>query len=200
TMIQPLRDAGKLGALLFQFPPWFTYNTERLEYFATVRELLPQDTIAVEFRHRSWLEADHADETRAALSDNRLAYCAVDEPQIGSGSIPPVILITDSHFAMVRFHGRNRQMWYGKHLQSSRDRFDYLYTQAEFMPWVERIARVAEQLDSGGHVHVIANNNATTKPHPTPGVDTATPDTDQQQAQSVAWPRMPQSEAVINAL
>jgi uncharacterized protein YecE (DUF72 family) len=158
-MIQPMRDAGKLGALLFQFPPWFTFDRERLDYFATMRELLPRDTIAVEFRHRSWVEGEHLDETRAALSDNRLAYCAVDEPQIGSGSVPPVVLITDPRFAMVRFHGRNRQMWYGKHLQSSRDRFDYLYSSAELAPWAERIAGIAEQL-AGGQVHAVTNNNA----------------------------------------
>ena len=158
-MIQPMRQAGKLGALLFQFPPWFTFEEDRLGYFATVRELLPDDTIAVEFRHRSWVEGDHLEDTRAALAENRLAYCAVDEPQVGSGSVPPVVLITDPHFAMVRFHGRNRRMWYGKNLQSSRDRFDYLYTQAELAPWAERIERIAERVD-GGQVHVVTNNNA----------------------------------------
>lgn len=158
-MIQPLRDAGKLGALLFQFPPWFTFDEQRLDYFATVRELLPADTIAVEFRHRSWLEGAHLDETRAALADNRLAYCAADEPQIGSGSIPPIVLITDPRFAMVRFHGRNRRMWYGRNLASSRERFDYLYARQELQPWAERIAEVAEQLD-GGAVHAVTNNNA----------------------------------------
>lgn len=158
-MVQPMRDAGKLGALLFQFPPWYTFSPERLEYFATVRESLPNDTIAVEFRHRSWVEGAHADETRAALADNRLAYCAVDEPQIGSGSVPPVVLLTDPRFAMVRFHGRNTKMWYGKNLKSSRDRFDYLYTEEELLPWAERIQRIAERL-ADGYVHVIANNNA----------------------------------------
>lgn len=158
-MIQPLRDAGKLGALLFQFPPWFTFDDDRLDYFATARDLLPADTIAVEFRHRSWLEGAHLAETRAALEDNRLAYCAVDEPQIGSGSVPPVMLVTDPHFAMVRFHGRNRRLWYGRNLASSRDRFDYLYTRQELEPWARRIAELAEQLDSGA-VHVVTNNNA----------------------------------------
>jgi uncharacterized protein YecE (DUF72 family) len=161
-MLQPARAAGKLGAVLFQFPPWYTFDSERLEYFATVREMLPDDTIAVELRHRSWLEGANADETRAALSTNRLAYCAVDEPQIGSGSVPPVVMVTEPTFSMVRFHGRNRRMWYGKGLQSSRDRFDYLYSQAELQPWAERIQRIAERL-SGGQVHVVANNNATTK-------------------------------------
>ena len=159
-MVRPMREAGKLGAILFQFPPWFTYDAERLEYFGTVRELLPEDTIAVEFRHRSWVEGNHAEETRAALSDNRLAYCAVDEPQIGSGSVPPVVLVTDPQFSMVRFHGRNARTWYGKNLKSSRDRFDYLYTQAELEPWAERVQRIAEQLGNGAEVHVVANNNA----------------------------------------
>ncbi|MBF6591115.1 MAG: DUF72 domain-containing protein [Ktedonobacterales bacterium] len=158
-MVSPMREAGKLGALLFQFPPWFTFDEERLEYFATVRELLPEDTIAVEFRHRSWVEGEHVEVTRAALSEHPLAYCAVDEPQIGSGSVPPIVLLTDPHYAMVRFHGRNTHAWYGKHLASSRDRFDYLYTTDELAPWAERIQRIAEQL-AGSEVHVVANNNA----------------------------------------
>lgn len=158
-MVQPMRDAGKLGAILFQFPPWFTYEPERLDYFTTVREMLPNDTVAVEFRHRSWVEGAHADETRAALSDQRLAYCAVDEPQVGSGSVPPVVMLTDPQFSMVRFHGRNTKMWYGKHLQSSRDRFDYLYTPEELAPWASRAQRIAERLTDGS-VHVITNNNA----------------------------------------
>lgn len=159
-MVQPMREAGKLGAVLFQFPPWFTYDDERLEYFTTVRESLPDDTIAVEFRHRSWVEGEHADETRAALSDTQLAYCAVDEPQIGSGSVPPVVLLTDPNFAMIRFHGRNRRTWYGKNLQSSRERFDYLYSREELTPWAERAQRLAERLNDGGQVHIITNNNA----------------------------------------
>ena len=159
TMVEPMRAAGKLGALLFQFPPWFTFDEDRLGYFATMREMLPNDTIAVEFRHRSWVEGGNADETRAALSDNQLAFCAVDEPQVGSGSVPPVVMLTSPEFSMVRFHGRNRKMWYGKNLQSSRDRFDYLYSRAELMPWAERIERIAERLGRG-QVHVVANNNA----------------------------------------
>jgi uncharacterized protein YecE (DUF72 family) len=159
-MLQPMREAGKLRALLFQFPPWFTFAPERLEYLGTVRELLPDDLLAIEFRHRSWLEGEHAEELRTALEDHQLAYCAVDEPQIGSGSVPPVVLLTDPRFSMVRFHGRNARTWYGKGLSSSRDRFDYLYSQAELEPWADRVKRIAERLDDGGEVHVVTNNNA----------------------------------------
>lgn len=159
AMIQPLREARKLGAILFQFPPWFTFSEERLEYFDVMRESLPDDTIAVEFRHRSWLEGPRLEQTRAALTERRLAFCAVDEPQVGSGSAPPVMMITDPHFTMVRFHGRNRKTWYGKGLTSSRERYDYLYTREELAPWVDRIKEAATQL-TGSEAHVIANNNA----------------------------------------
>jgi len=60
---------------------------------------------------------------------------------------------------MVRFHGRNTHTWYGKNLNSSRDRFDYLYSREELQPWAERIQRIAERL-YGIEVHVVANNNA----------------------------------------
>ncbi len=159
-MVSPMRKAGKLRALLFQFPPWFTFAPERVEYLGTVRELLPDDTLAVEFRHRSWVEGDNADHTRAALEERRLAYCAVDEPQIGSGSMPPVVLLTDPRFSMVRFHGRNASKWYARGLSSSRDRFDYLYTQTELAPWADRVKRIAERLGDDAEVHVVANNNA----------------------------------------
>jgi uncharacterized protein YecE (DUF72 family) len=159
-MVSPMRAAGKLRALLFQFPPWFTFASDRLEYLGTVREMLPDDTLAVEFRHRSWLEGAHFDELRATLEEHRLAYCAVDEPQVGSGSVPPVVLMTDPKFSMVRFHGRNAHTWYGKGLASSRDRFDYLYSRAELEPWADRVRRIAERLGDGGEVHVVTNNNA----------------------------------------
>lgn len=159
AMLDPIRTVGKLGAILFQFPPWFTFGPEQLEYLGTVREMLPDETIAVEFRHRSWVEGANARETRAALADARLAFVAVDEPQIGTGSMPPIVMLTDPHYSMVRFHGRNRAMWYGKNLKSSRDRFDYLYTRDELAPWAARIQRIAEALQ-GSEVHVITNNNA----------------------------------------
>jgi uncharacterized protein YecE (DUF72 family) len=159
-MIQPMREAEKLRAVLFQFPPWFTFAPERLDYFATIREMLPNDILSIEFRHRSWLEGERAEQTREALEQNDLAYCAVDEPQVGGGSVPPVVLVTNPRFSMVRFHGRNARMWYGKGLSSSRDRFDYLYSREELEPWAERIKRIAERLGNEGEVHVVANNNA----------------------------------------
>jgi uncharacterized protein YecE (DUF72 family) len=158
-MVAPLRKAGKLRAIHFQFPPWFTYSRENLDYLGTVRELLPDDWLSVEFRHRSWLEGRNCDNTAAALRDHELAYTVVDQPQLGSGSVPPVVLVTNPHLAIFRFHGRNRQTWYAKDLKSSRERFDYLYSEQELAEWAPRIASVAERLGTSGEVHVLLNNN-----------------------------------------
>jgi len=158
-MLQPLRSAGKLAAVLFQFPSWFQASEEREQYLAGLPEMLPDLTLVVEFRHRSWLEGAQLERTRDLLAEAGLAFCAVDEPQIGSGSVPPVVMITNKHFAMARFHGRNAHTWYGKGLKSSRDRFDYRYTREELAPWVERVEQMASEL-SGGEVHVVMNNNA----------------------------------------
>ena len=156
AMIQPLRDVGKLGAAHFQFPPWFTFGDENIGYLATLREFLPSDRLAVEFRHRSWLEADHRDATFGALREHGLSYVMVDEPQLGSGSVPPIVAVTDPRLAIVRFHGRNRRSWYIRDAASSADRFDYLYSKQELAEWTPRVERVAEQ---AAEVHLLTNNN-----------------------------------------
>jgi uncharacterized protein YecE (DUF72 family) len=155
-MIQPLRAAGKLGAAHFQFPPWFTFSDDNIDYLATVREFLPDDRVAVEFRHRSWLEPDHREETFGALRDHGLSYVMVDEPQLGSGSVPPVLAVTDRQLAVVRFHGRNRKTWYIRDAASSADRFDYLYTRPELAEWKPRVEQIAEE---ASEIHLLTNNN-----------------------------------------
>jgi uncharacterized protein YecE (DUF72 family) len=54
--LTPLAQAGKLGAILLQFPPWFAISRENKRYLEQCREMLPQRRLAVEFRQRSWLE------------------------------------------------------------------------------------------------------------------------------------------------
>jgi uncharacterized protein YecE (DUF72 family) len=159
AMLRPLRAAHKLGAVLFQFPPWFRASENNEEYLTGLPGMLPDVTLVVEFRHRSWLEGAQLERTRNLLRETGLAYCVVDEPQIGSGSAPPVVMITNDQFAMARFHGRNTHAWYARDLPSSRDRFDYRYAPAELAPWAERVARMASAL-SGSEVHVVMNNNA----------------------------------------
>lgn len=154
--LEPMRECGKLKAVHFQFPPWFKYSEENKEYIATCQEFLPGDLLAVEFRHRSWLEGDNLDATLDFLRGQQLAYVMVDEPQLGSGTVPPVVAVTNPQLAVVRFHGRNAETWYKKGLNSSTERFKYLYTKDELQEWLPAIQQAAQQAEQ---VHVLMNNN-----------------------------------------
>ncbi len=90
------RAAGKLGAVLFQFPPWFHPNPENYEYLGSCRKRLADFPLAVEFRVGSWLEEKHREETLAVLKQHGMALVCVDEPQGLKTSVPP---LAESHRA-----------------------------------------------------------------------------------------------------
>lgn len=153
--LEPLRDSGKLRALHYQFPPWFASSPLNLDRLARLRDRHPEDLLIVEMRNRSWAESRRWAQLTDLLSESRIAICVVDEPQLGSGSFPRLIQVTDPRLAVLRFHGRNSGSWYvmGK---SSGDRFNYLYSAEELRDWAADIHRLAEQADE---VHLLFNNN-----------------------------------------
>src|SRR4030067_2767684 len=103
----PLDSAGKLRVLLFQFPPWFLPGAESKEYILEVKEQrLPQYTVAVEFRNNLWLSDRNRDRTLRFLSDNRLPFVCVDEPQGFRSSVPAAGGATAAG-ALVRLQRRN---------------------------------------------------------------------------------------------
>lgn len=154
--IQPLREACKLKALHFQFPPWFTATRENREWVHFCREWFQHDLVAVEFRHNSWFQGSNRDETLAMLKRLQAVNVVCDEPQIGSGYVPPVLAVTDPRLSIVRFHGRNANTWYIKG-ETSAQRFDYLYNWAELSDWVAPIQQeLAPQVDE---MHLLMNNN-----------------------------------------
>jgi len=156
SALLPLDSAGKLGVVLFQFPPWFLPGAESKEYILEVKEeRLPQYTVAVEFRNNLWLSERNRERTLRFLSDNRLPFVCVDEPQGFSvlGGCPPVVEVTASD-ALVRFHGRNAENWERKGITAA-ERFAYLYAEEELQEWVDPIHRLAEEAE---RVHVLMNN------------------------------------------
>jgi uncharacterized protein YecE (DUF72 family) len=154
--VQPLRAADKLGALNFQFPPWFMYQEKNLAYLQHVRELFPTDRLAVEFRHRSWYEGEHLGALEDELRRLGVALTVVDEPQIGTGSVPTVLDVTQPGLCVVRFHGRNFQKWYAR-TKTTGERFDYLYSDQELAEWTPRVRELAGRADE---IHLLFNNNA----------------------------------------
>ncbi|MGH8310326.1 MAG: DUF72 domain-containing protein [Steroidobacteraceae bacterium] len=154
--IRPLRDAGKLGVVHFQFAPWVTYSTLALDHIRACAERLPGYRMAVEFRHRSWFDDAHRDRTLAFEHEHGLAHVVADEPQGFANSIPAVWEATRSDVAIVRLHGRNAETWTMTDAPDSSYRFNYDYSPEELAGIaadVRRLARKAER------VHVVFNNN-----------------------------------------
>jgi uncharacterized protein YecE (DUF72 family) len=149
----PLRDAGKLGTILLQFPKWFFPGDDSRATIAHAREHLPDVRLSVEFRHGSWLNDQNRQRTEEFLKDHQLTYVCVDEPQI-KGTMPPLTIVTTPGLAEVRFHGRDPQAWNTKS-DSAAERFKYLYSQDELMEWAPKIERLSQQADE---THVLMNN------------------------------------------
>jgi uncharacterized protein YecE (DUF72 family) len=153
--LRPLQEAGKLGYVLLQFPPWVMKRRSNLDHILECADRLSDHTVAVEFRNHTWLEDGDRRETLARLREENLALVIVDEPQGFTGSIPTVWEVTSPELSVVRFHGRNRELWNKRGLKSSADRFDYLYSEeelGEFLQPIQRLAREARR------VHALFNN------------------------------------------
>ena len=152
--LMPLHSSGKLGAVLFQFPQWFVIGRKNKDYIVECAERLKEFRIAVEFRHKTWLEERNVDETLSFLSDHDLPYVSVDMPQGFDSSLPPIAAATADDIAMVRFHGRDRKAWAKKNVSAS-ERFRYEYSEAELNEWVPKIKDVSGQ---ARETHVLMNN------------------------------------------
>jgi len=152
--LMPLHSAGKLGAVLFQFPQWFVIGRKNKDYIVQCAERLSDYRIAVEFRHKTWLEERNREETLSFLEKHQLPYVCVDMPQGFDSSLPPVAATTSSDLAVVRFHGRDPAQWTKKNV-SAAERFRYDYSQQELSEWVPRIRELAS---SARETHVLMNN------------------------------------------
>ena len=149
----PLESAGKLGTVLFQFPPWFLPGSEGREYILGAKERLGQYTMSVEFRNNLWLSERNQERTLGFLAENRIPFVCVDEPQGFRSSVPPVAAATGP-VSVVRLHGRNAEMWAKRGIGAA-ERFDYLYREEELAEWAPRVQQLARE---SREVHVLMNN------------------------------------------
>lgn len=152
--LMPLHSAGKLGAVLFQFPQWFFPGRDSRDYVQECRDRLPDYRLAVEFRHSSWLNERNGERTLAFLSGSDLTFVCVDMPQGFASSLPPVAAATSGSLAMVRFHGRNVEAWESKS-ETAAPRFAWDYSPEELRPWADRVGNLAAQ---ARETHVVMNN------------------------------------------
>lgn len=150
SALDPLVEAGKLGALLFQFPPWFTIKRANKQYLLEVAKRCAPLRPVYEFRHASWFDGDNADETLAFLREHKLPYVCVDMPQGHRSSLPPILAAT-ADLAMVRFHGHSDK-WTSKDIH---EKFGYHYSKRELADWAPKLRELA---DEAGQTHVLMNN------------------------------------------
>lgn len=153
--MQPLIEAKKLGAFLLVLPPKFGPKRNRLDEIELLVEKLAPHRIAVELRHRGWIEGTERERTLAFFRERQLVWVAVDMPRIeGSTLMPLVDEVTNPHLAYLRLHGRNPQWPKSK---TAEERHTYDYSAAELEEVAVQVRSLAEKARM---THVVANNHA----------------------------------------
>jgi uncharacterized protein YecE (DUF72 family) len=147
--IGPIAEAGRLGAILVQFPWSFKNEPENREYLWGLQERFQEYPLVVEVRHASWITEEILD-TFAGLG---LGLCNIDQP-LFHRSVRPAAHTTSS-VGYVRLHGRNYQNWFSPSADV-RERYDYLYRPEELEPWAARIKNVA---DDAADTYAVTNNH-----------------------------------------
>ncbi len=149
--LEPLHVAGKLGAILFQFPQWFPIGKRNKHYLLECKRRCDPVRICVEFRNRTWLSEENRAETLDFLTSYAVPYVCVDMPQGFTSSVPPVLAAT-ADLAVLRFHGHNDDGWESGDIYK---RFGYLYSEAEMSEWAPKIRDLAANAET---THVLLNN------------------------------------------
>ncbi|MDG6904658.1 MAG: DUF72 domain-containing protein [Nitrososphaerota archaeon] len=147
-LLKPLNDTNKLGPLLIQLPPSFTF--EKMDALEKFFQVLPEGyKFAVEFRNENWLE--DTKQVQSLLTKYNVSNTIVDEPLL-----PIDLSVTSKEFTFVRWHGRGEKLWY-----------NYKYSDEEVKPWISRVKEVASKVKTtygywNNHFSAFAIENALT--------------------------------------
>lgn len=150
---------GKLGAVLFQFPPWFHPEPANYDHISECRKRLARHPVAIEFRAPSWLDDVNRNKTLGFLRGLKATLVCVDEPQGLKTSMPHLAEVT-APLAIVRFHGRNRENWERPGV-TPQARHEYVYTEEELRECLPQLRRMADQSDE---MHIIFMNKQADAP------------------------------------
>jgi uncharacterized protein YecE (DUF72 family) len=146
-----LRAAGKLSAVLLQFPFSFHKNEETTAYLSRLLKRFADYPLVVEVRHATW----NVPELFELLRERGVGFCNIDQPLIGR-SLKPSAERTAA-VGYVRLHGRRYDTWFTDDAEvPQHERYNYLYSEEELRPWTARVKQVAED---AGDVYVITNNH-----------------------------------------
>jgi uncharacterized protein YecE (DUF72 family) len=145
--ISPLQEAGRLCAVLLEFPYSFHYHDDERRYLDKILKALSSFPLVVEFRGADWFNARVID----GLKERSVGLCSVDVPRLEG--LPPLSDLVTSDIAYVRFHGRNEATWWNG---DSGTRYEYLYSKDELSTWVPRLEAMSTQAKK---VRVYFNNH-----------------------------------------
>jgi len=149
--LDAIHEAGRLGAVLVQFPWSFRNTEENRDWLDALVSEFSDWPLALEVRHESWNEPD----VFAELAERGIGFVNIDQPLFAK-SLGPSARVT-SPVGYVRVHGRNYRNWFRK-TASALERYDYLYTEKELKPWAERTKEMAAH-PRVSDVYVVTNNH-----------------------------------------
>jgi uncharacterized protein YecE (DUF72 family) len=135
--IEPLARAGKLGAILVQFPPGFKNGVSQRTFLQAVLNKFNRYPLAVELRSRTWSDDKG---TGDLLRRYNAAWVQIDEPKF-EFSISADLPVT-SDLAYFRFHGRNAADWW---TGNNETRYRYLYSTDEITQLADKVKKAAGQ-------------------------------------------------------
>jgi uncharacterized protein YecE (DUF72 family) len=153
--LEPLREAGRLSSLLLQLSPAFAPRKHGLaELEPLVAELAPH-RVAIELRHKGWVDPDRLPATLEWFEDAGAAFVGVDAPAVKAPTaMPPIDAVTRDDLAYLRAHGRNAEGYV--HGRSVAERFGHRYTDAELQEIAGRARGLSESVND---VRVMFNTN-----------------------------------------
>jgi uncharacterized protein YecE (DUF72 family) len=153
SALRPLHEAGRLGSVLFQYPPWFVPRKDNRAEIEALRERLPDYLISVEFRSPMWLaEERDRERTLDLLEQQGLILVGVDAPS--ASKLPRLFAVTNPELLVIRFHGRSDSTW-SDTSRTAAERFRYLYSREELEELAQAIVPVAED---ARETHLLMNN------------------------------------------
>ncbi|MEI2414794.1 DUF72 domain-containing protein [Orrella sp. JC864] len=156
--LEPLRQAGKLGVLLFQFAPWVRPDAAGRAHIAHCVAMSQGLDCAIELRRHEWLAGAQQAATLAFERELGAAHVVVDSPQGFENTVAPVWQATRDDLAVVRLHGRNAANWNAPASGASSGRFRYEYSEQELAELARRAGQLADRLRAG-KLHVVLNTN-----------------------------------------
>jgi len=144
--VKPLKESGQFSGYLAQFPQSFHFSNDAMRYVEYLRDLIPDETIACEFRHADFWRKDVFE----YLKGLNISMCSVDCPSLPN--LPPNDFVVSAEPAYVRLHGRNSKEWYTDRMQ----RYLYQYNKDELKEWLKKVMKYVKQ---GGDAFVFFNNH-----------------------------------------